>query len=447
MLGARSGPHWIGPVELVWRARGALRRRDGGSVLRRITNGATTATGLRIRGQHTLILLDPAHAGELLVDLAPSTTKGPGLQLTRPLLGNGLLTSEGEEHRRVRRLVAPAFSPKRLAGYVDTFAGRTEAMLERWSDGATVDVYDEMGALTLDIVGQTLLGLDLSADTTGIRSALEAGLTAFAQIGFPLTPRRGVPADLTRLAPPELDAVHRVVDEIIETRRGSTLGDRGDVVSALLAAAAEPRGLTPQEVHDNVVTLLMAGHETTANALAWTFHLLGRHRDVERALRAEVDGLGGRAVTSEDLPRLTYTRAVVSESIRLFPPAWVMGRTVTSDARFGEWRVPAGSTVAVSPLLMQHDERWFPEPERFDPQRWLDERKDTVPRYAYIPFGTGPRSCIGEQFAWMEAVTVLATVAARVALRPVTGHTVTPQFRVTLRPGNGMPMTVVRNTE
>lgn len=436
---SRERVHWMRPAELAWRTRGSLRNGDGGTALRRITHGKTTAAGLRVRGQHTLILLEPALVGELLVDHARTSTKGPGLQLTRPLLGNGLLTSEGEDHRRARRLVAPAFSPRRLAGYVDIFGERTAAHVNRFHDGETVDMYDQMGALTLDIVGQSLLGLDLTSDTSGIRTALEAGLTRFAQIGFPLSPRRAA-ALANDESLPELEAVHRVVDSIINSREGSVSTDRDDVVSALLAATEGPEGLTKEEVHDNVVTLLMAGHETTANALSWTFHLLGQHPDAEKTLHQELKSLEGRPPTMDDLPRLTYTRAVVSEAIRLYPPAWVMGRTITQDADFGPWHVPAGSTVAASPLLMQHDARWFPDPERFDPRRWLDGRRDAVPRFAYLPFGSGPRSCIGEQFAWAEAMTVLATVAARWTARTVSGHTVVPQFRVTLRPGNGVPM-------
>jgi cytochrome P450 len=214
------------------------------------------------------------------------------------------------------------------------------------------------------------------------------------------------------------------------------------VISALLAASAESDGLSAAEVHDHVVTLLMAGHETTANALSWTLYLLSQNPAAERLLHEEVDGLSGCTVTVDDLPHLAYTRSVVSEAIRLYPPAWIVGRTIARDLEFGAWHVPEGSTVAVSPLLLHHDARWFPSPETFDPMRWIDDRRTAVPRYAYLPFGSGPRACIGEQFAWAEATTALAVIASGWSARTKAGHTVLPQYRVTLRPGNGVPMTL-----
>jgi cytochrome P450 len=357
-------------------------------------------------------------------------------------LGDGLLTAEGADHRRARRLIAPAFAPRRLAGYVDQFAARAAARVATWHDGDDVDMHREMATLTLDIVGHTLLGIDLTDRASGIGEAVEAALEHFAATLPGLGDRRG------RTATPEevgvdtsaLAALHGLVDEIIAQRKENSSQDRGDVVSALSTAALEPDGLSPAEVHDNVITLMMAGHETTASALAWTMYLLGDHDEAQRRLHAELDELGGRLPTSDDLPRLAYTRAVVSESLRLYPPAWMVGRSLSENIDIGGWHVPAGSTIAISPLVMQRDPRWFPDPDTFDPQRWLDARKDDVPRHAYLPFGTGPRSCVGEQFAWAEAVTVLAVLASRFTARIEPGHVVRPQYRLTMRPGNGIPM-------
>jgi cytochrome P450 len=423
------------------RTRRARRLGDPAAMLRSVARGNPPAVGARFRGQHLLLLVDPALVGELLIRHAGDTTKGPGMERTKHLLGNGLLTSEGADHRRARRLVAPAFAPRRLAGYVDQFAARTAAHVARWTDGATVDMHAEMATLTTEIVGRTLLGIDLGDHTGGVRSALEAALAHFAAT------RPNVNRQMRATASPEdvgvdteaLAAVHRLVDEIVDQRRQHPSDDRGDVVSALLAGAREPDGLTEAEVHDNVITLLMAGHETTANALSWTLHLLDQHPDVERTLHAELDGLDGLP-TSADLPALTYTRAVVTEAMRRYPPVWMIGRSLATDVEIGGWHAPAGSLVAVSPLLMHHDARWFPEPETFDPGRWLDARKDAVPRHAYLPFGTGPRSCVGEQFAWAEAVTALAVIARRWRAATVPGHVVRPQYRITMRPGNGIPM-------
>jgi cytochrome P450 len=457
MRNRRDRPgHWMSMPRLLLRTRRARRAADAGAVLRAVARGADTAVGGRIRGQRFLLLLDPALAGRLLADLAPGTTKSPGLQRTRVLLGDGLLTSEGDAHRRARRLVAPAFSPRRLAAYTEGFSERAEAHVGQWSEGTVLEMRQQLARLTLDIVGSTLLGMDLRQDADDVRSALESALESFAG-GAPalaMRRRRGPrPPDRQAAAAgvqrgadqrgaglrARLDAI---VAKIIEARRAEPSADRGDVVSALLAAAAGPDGLTPAEVHDHVITLIMAGHETTANALSWTLYLLSSHPEAEQALHAELARLDGRRPGFEDLAGLTYTRAVIAESMRLYPPAWILSRTLTADADFGGWHAPAGTIVAVSPLLLHHDARWFPDPDRFDPSRWLDGRRDVVPRHAYMPFGTGPRSCIGEQFAWAEATTALAVICSRWTARTMSGTTVTPQYRVTMRPSPGLPMQV-----
>jgi cytochrome P450 len=410
-------------------------------MLRSITKGNPPAVGVRFRGQHMLLLIDPALVGQLLIEHAGDTVKSPGLERTKHLLGNGLLTSEGAAHRRTRRLVAPAFSPRRLTGYVDQFAERTATHIATWTDGSVVDMHAEMATLTTEIVGRTLLGIDLGDRTGGIRSALEAALEHFAATrpNFNRPTNTMATPDEVGVDTAALDAVHGLVNQIVEERRRNPSDDRGDVVSALLAAAREPDGLTEAEVHDNVITLLMAGHETTATALAWTLHLLGDHPDAQRRLHAELDQLTGPP-TADDLPALTYTRAVVTEAMRRYPPVWMIGRSLTTDAELGGWQAPAGSIVAVSPLLMHHDPRWFPNPDAFDPDRWLDSRREAVPRHAFLPFGTGPRSCVGEQFAWAEAVTALAVIASRWTATTAAGHVVRPQYRITMRPGNGIPM-------
>ena len=448
----RRPGHWMGTARLLVRTRSARRAGDPGAVLRAVARGADTAVGGQLRGQRFLLLLDPALAGQLLADHAADTIKSPGLRRTRILLGDGLLTSEGDANRRARRLVAPAFSPRRLAAYTAGFADRAEAHVGRWSDGEVLEMRQQMARLTLDIVGSTLLGIDLQQDADDVRAALESALESFAG-GAPTLPLR-------RLAGPRAAAsgqaapgdglrggslrarVDAIVTKMVAARRDSPSEDRGDVVSALLAATEGPDGLTSAEVHDHVITLLMAGHETTANALSWTLHLLSAHPEAERALHAELAALDGRRPGYQDLAGLTYTRAVIAESMRLFPPAWMITRALTADADFAGWHAPAGTIVAVSPLLLHHDARWFPDPERFDPARWLDERRDAVPRHAYLPFGTGPRSCIGEQFAWAEATTALAIICSRWTARSVPGHEVRPQYRVTMRPAPGLPMQV-----
>ncbi|BEP14444.1 cytochrome P450 [Acidothermaceae bacterium B102] len=434
----RADRRWIGPTRLMLMTRRARRDQDAGAILRRLARGADTAVGLTVRGRRVLLVLDPQLAGELLARHAADTVKGPGVQLTRDLLGEGLLTSEGDDHRRARRLVAPAFSPRRLEAYATTFATSAAAHADGWRDGQRVDMAQEMATLTLAMVSRTLLGIDLADQAPEVRADLEAALARF---GGSATQGDLFGGDRHHQPQPRsAPAVHQLVDRIIEERRRERSDERGDVISALLTSS-EAGALTDAEVHDHVMTLLMAGHETTANALTWTWHLLAAHPVVAARLHAEADALGGRTPAFADVPALTYARAVISEAMRLYPPAWIVGRTLTADLTLAGYDLPAGSLAAVSPLLLHHDPRWFPDPEAFDPERWLDERRDDVPRYAYLPFGTGPRACIGEQFAWIEAIITLTVLASRWSATAARGP-VTPQYRVTLRPAGGLEMTM-----
>jgi cytochrome P450 len=447
---APPGRHWMGPGELVLRTWRARRHGDAGDILRAVARGGHGAVGLRLRGRRILLLLDPGLAGELLSGHAASTVKGPGLQRARSMLGDGLLTSEGAAHDRARRLVAPAFSPRRLAGYAAIFARCTRECTAAWTNGDRRDMHAEMTALTLRIAGQALMGLDLAEESPRVRSALNAALADFAAGGaFPAlgsararrrlagpTPGGTVPG-----APPGA-ALHQLVDDIIEQRRAASPGDGADVISALLTASEEPGGLTAGEVHDHVITLLLAAHETTASALTFTLYLLGRHPEAQRRVQAEADSLGGREAGPGDLPALAYTRAAISEAIRLYPPAWIIGRAVTAGTTLGGWHLPPGSLAGVSPLLLHRDPRWYPGPDEFDPARWLGQAPQARPRDAFLPFGTGPRACIGEQFAWNEAIIVLATLARSWSFSTAPGFRPTVSYRITLRPAAGMPMTV-----
>lgn len=458
---------WMGPARLWWKTRAARRSGDIGALVRTVAAGADTAVGLRVGRRRVLLLLDPVQVGRLLVEQAAVTTKGPAVQLTRQMLGDGLLTSEGAPHDRARRLIAPAFAPRRLAGYTDTFAARTRARIATWQDGEERDIHDEISALTIDIVGRTLLGVDLEDRSPTIRGSVESALDRFGRVGggvllggvaavrpFRRRPRPAppggiagpagtVPPDATVPTAAEL-AVHDVVEQVLAERRNHPCDDRGDVVSALLAAGEGRDGLSHQEIHDQVITLMMAGHETSANALTWTLFLLGKHPHVQERLSAQAAAFRTTGPIFADLPTLRYARAVLSEAMRLYPPAWLLGRTLVAPVEFAGWRAPAGTMIGVSPLLLHRDARWFPDPDRFDPERWLDDRRNAVPRYAFLPFGTGPRACIGEQFAWAEATTVLTVIASN--WRVHTDPALSPdlQYRVTLRPDGAVPVRLTR---
>jgi cytochrome P450 len=438
----------MGAMRVLLRTRRARRRHDAGAALRALARGRQDAVGLRLRGRRILLLLDPDLAGELLSGSAASTAKGPGLQRTRAVLGDGLLTSEGAAHDRARRLIAPAFSPRRLDGYVSVFTRCARDGTTLWVDGECRDLHADMAALTLRIAGQALLGVDLAAQAARVRAGLDAALAEFAAAsglgagGFGVgRARRDGGAGNTSDRGAAVAAIHQLVDEIIGEHLAGPKADGVDVLSALLAAAQQSGGLTRREVHDHVVTLLLAGHETTASALTWTLYLLSRHPWAQEQVQAEADTLDGGEVSAATVPALRYTRAVITEAIRLYPPAWIIGRSVTADLCLGGWHLPPGSVAAVSPLLLHRDPRWYPDPDRFDPGRWLGGHAP-LPRNAYLPIGTGPRSCIGEQFAWIEAVTVLAVLARSWTFRVAAEFRPALGYQVTLRPSAGMPITV-----
>ena len=450
---------WMGTARVLVRTRRARRSQDAGAALRAVARGGRAAVGMRLRGRRVLLLLDPELAGELLSGCAASTAKGPGLRRAAAMLGDGLLTSEGAAHDRARRLVAPAFSPRRLGGYAETFARCARDCAAGWTDGEHRDLHADMAALTLRIAGLTLLGIDLSGQAPRIRAGLEAALAEFSAVGGLAggglrtarlrTGRPGEASETGVLGPGDGStggdsarmALHRLVDDIIDQRRTAPTEDRGDVVSALLAASLEPAGLTAREVHDHVMTLLLAGHETTANTLTWTLYLLGRHPAAQWQVQAEADAMDGGPASADHLSALPYTRAVITEAIRLYPPAWIIGRTITTGLDLSGWHLTPGSIAAVSPLLLHRDPRWYPDPDRFDPGRWLGDRRP-LPRHAYLPFGAGPRACIGEQFARSEAVTVLATIARSWTFCADPGFRPALSYGITLRPSAGMPMTV-----
>jgi cytochrome P450 len=371
--------------------------------------------------------------------------KGPTIQAAKMLLGESLLTSEGDAHRSRRRLIQPMFHHARIAAYAEPMVRRAEDAAAGWREGAELDLHAEMGALTLGIVGETLFGTDVDGERSAtVRLALTDTLAMFERVYSPvfrLVARVPTPAMRRyRRLEAELD---RVIGELVAERRAK--GATGeDVLSRLLRAGDDGEAMPDEQVRDEALTLFLAGHETTANALAWTWWLLSGHPEVETRLHAELDRtLGGRSPSGADLRRLGYAEAVLSESIRLRPPAWAIGRRAVRDVRIGDVDVRCGSIVVVSPWLLHHDARWWPDPEDFRPERWTGAAPDR-PRGAFVPFGGGPRVCVGEPFAWMEGVLLLSAIAQRWRFRLVPGHVVVPQPVITLRPRGGLPMVAER---
>lgn len=399
---------------------------------------------VRLRFVHVPILLlnHPDHIERVLVRSNRGFIKDKAERSGLSFLGSGLLTSEGDFWRRQRRLAQPAFHKDRVDAYRATMVGDAEEMLAGWRDGEVRDVVQEMSGLTLGIVAKTLFGSISRSEREAVGASLQEILARFiGGVLFKVPERIPTPANLRfRRAIRRLEAV---IYGIIERRRKSG-EDAGDLLSMLLAVRDEETGetMSDRQLRDEVMTILLAGHETTALNLAWTFYLLAGHPEVESKLLAELEAmLGDRPPGAADLRRLTYTDAVVKESLRLYPPAWGFGREALSDEEFGGYRVPAGTQIIVSQWVTHRDERFFENAAGFVPERWLDGSTDGLPRYAYFPFGGGPRLCIGRSFATMEAVLLLATIASRFRLRPV-GGPVVPRPSLSLRPDGGMRMSL-----
>lgn len=403
---------------------------------------------VRFLGVPMCLINRPDCIESVLVTQNNNFEKSKDYRALRRVLGNGLLTSEGEFWRRQRKLVQPAFHQARIAAYAEVMVGYTERMLASWKDGEERDVHEAMMRLTLDIVAKTLFDTDVSREAEDVGAALQVLMSKFfRQAGFALLLPKSIPIPTTRHLQRAVGQLDKVIYEIIRRRRAG--GPASDDLLSVLLQAQDDEGLrmTDRQLHDEIMTLFLAGHETTANALSWTWLLLGQHPEVEEKLDEELRRvLAGRAPTASDLPRLTYTDMVLREAMRLYPPVWVIGRRALAPFRMGEYELPAETNVLMSQLITHRDARYFPEPERFDPDRWnpSDPRSAALPRFAYFPFGGGPRVCVGAGFAMMEAVLLLATIAQRFRLTLVPGQNVRYLPSVTLRPKRGIRMIAER---
>lgn len=422
-------------------------RRDPLAFLRETTAAYGDVVCYRFGRTPVFLLKHPDDIKDVLVTRQHDFVKGRGIQWTRIFLGDGLLTSEGAFHTRQRRLSAPAFHRQRIGAYGEVMADYASRARDRWRDGETLQFDVEMHALTLAIAGRTLFGEDMADEAAEIGSALTDVLTLFPRFALPWAralQRLPLPSNRRfERARARLDAT---VYRIIRLRRQSGR-DQGDLMSMLMAARDEDDGqrMTDVQLRDEIMTLLIAGHETTANALCWTFHLLAQHPEVERRLHAEIDAvLGGRLPGLADVPALACAERVLAEAMRLYPPAWNIGRQSVADYAVRGYTLPKGSLFAVSTWVTHHDERWWPDPFRFDPERWLPEARAARPKFSYFPFGGGARQCIGEAFAWMEGILLLSTIAQRFRFRSAPGARVLPQALITLRPRHGLSLVAER---
>jgi cytochrome P450 len=410
-----------------------------------------------VAGRTFVLVAHPDLAREVLVTQQKRFVRGYAHRGLRLLLGDGLLTSEGDFHRHQRRLVQPAFHRERIARYADAMSAAAVRWSARWAaaqppaPGAparVVDLHAEMMALTLGIVGETLFGTAVEGVAGEVSDAMHDALAAAPLAFLPgarLSLRLPIPvATRFRRARARL---HAVVARIVAERRATGgVEDRGDLLSMLLVATdpeeSDGAPMADAQLRDEVLTLFLAGHETTAVALTWAWLLLSQHPEAAARLHAEVDALPG-APAFDDLARLPYARAVIAEAMRLYPPAYAVGRICAERTTLGGQTIEPGWGVITSPWLAHHDARWWPEPERFRPERWLEPAPADRPKFAYFPFGGGTRICIGEQFAWTEAILVLAVLARGWAPRVVAPEAVVPRGAITLRPVGGVRASLV----
>ncbi|HEX9953239.1 MAG TPA: cytochrome P450 [Rubricoccaceae bacterium] len=393
-------------------------------------------------GSGVVLLRHPDLVRAVLVENNDDVTKARGLRLASQILGQGLLTSEVPVHTRQRRLVLPAFHHQKLRGYAATMVEQSVAEAQRWTSGTPFDVAAAMNRLALAIAGRTLFGADVLEHAGTVSNALAETLAGFDRSQFPLADKLAwIPRPAVRRTMRARATLDALVYGLIAERRAQGTEGRDDLLSILIDARDEDTGeaMTDREVRDEALTLLLAGHETTAVALAWTFALLAQNPEAEARLHAEVDALPGDP-TFESLAALPVTRLIVSESMRLRPPAWTVGREAARATELAGMPVPRGTTILFSPFFLHRDPRFWARPRVFNPDRFAPEARAARHKFAYIPFSAGRRGCIGEQFAWTEAVLVLATLARRWQLRPA-GPVPEPHGSVTLRPKGPMRMT------
>jgi len=456
-----DGP-WGGGVVL-----GLLTRREPPNrMFEQIARSHGPVSHYVMAGEHVYLLSDPDLVNDVFLTHARDVMKGRGLQAAKALLGNGLLTSEGEFHLRQRRLAQPAFHRQRIAAYADQMVSEAMRHQASWEDGAQVEMVDEMTSMTFAIVGRTLFGTDLTGDARTFGDTLEELMSGFGQLSALGNEKlvRALPQGrylLSRVQ--DLDVVvQRIIDE---HRAKLASGEAGDDLLTWMIQARDEQGaaefgaaMTDDQLRDEVMTMVLAGHETTAMALSWAWWLLSSHPTVAERVASEASALlhdasapdGLRAPTIDDIAALPFTHAVVAETIRLYPPAWIMGRRTLTDMTIGGFDIPSGSIVLASPWIIHRDPELWPRATSFHPDRWLDadgRYDESAPgqrRGAYLPFGFGNRRCIGEQFAWTEAVLLLATLAPRWQPKLVPGSPVDTMAAVTLRPKHGLPMTLHR---
>ncbi|HEY4049252.1 MAG TPA: cytochrome P450 [Acidobacteriaceae bacterium] len=412
-------------------------RRDPIAYVTELADRQLDVRHLRFGKRHVYLVNHPDIVRDVLITHDWNFIKGRGLRSSKPVLGNGLLTSEGELHRRQRRLAQPAFHSTRLTEYARTMVDCAARMSDDWQNGSDYDIHGQMTRLTLEIVGRALFSADVVHEAADIGQSLTEALRLFIALNSPIAQlvspiRRWA----ERRAMRSRRKLENILGKVIADHRSAP--DKYDDMLSMLLGSHDDLGagyMSDQLLLDESVTLFLAGHETTANALAWTWYLLGQHPEAEDALHREIDReLQGRRPSLEDLSRLQFTAMLFREALRLYPPAWVISREAITDYRLGTIDVPAGANLFLIPYATQRDARFWEDPEEFRPERWREGASAARPKFAFFPFGAGTRVCIGENFAMMEGVLLIATFAQRWRLRLRPGQNTGLWPQITLRP-------------
>ena len=386
---------------------------------------------------------------EVLVNNHMRVGRWRNVEAMQYLMGDGLVTSDDPLHLRQRRLMQPIFHPQQIQAYGTTMTQYTRRHTQGWQDGSRVNMATEMRDLTLNIVAKTLFGIDLLDQVRRLGEVFELSntymSTRFNQYEGMRALYHRIPLPLTVRFKRELNYLNRLVQSLIELRRGSQ-ADQDDLLSVLLqlrddSVESDGAGMSDEQVRDEIVTMFAVGHETVTVALTWTWYLLSTHPGIQEKFQVELDAvLGDRPPTLDDLPSLVFTGKVFREAMRLYPPIWRMGRVATTPFALDGYEIPAGAMLCLPTLITHRDSRWFDDPNEFKPERWTSDFKDSLHKFAYYPFGGGPRLCIGEGFAWMEAKLILATIGQQWTVRHDSRHKVGLTPLISLRPKNGMPL-------
>jgi cytochrome P450 len=428
-----------GPSSKSWTGTFKEYSRDPLGYLQKLSTEYGDIVTMRYYNLRFYLVNHPDFIEEVLVTHNRKFIKGRVLRANKRLFGNGLLTSEGDFWLRQRRLAQPAFHRGRVTSYADTMVRYTERLIAGWKSGEECNVHAEMMRLTLQIVAKTLFDADVEGDAARVGIALEAIMELNSDFRKLMLTPSWLPIPRNIRAAAATRRLDQIIFRFIAQRRANPV-DKGDLLSMLLAAQDDDgTQMTDQQLRDEVITIFLAGHETTANALSWTWLLLSQNPVAEAKLHTELDAvLGGRSPRLDDLPNLRYVGHVITESMRLYPPAWGMARLAIEDVEIGGYPIPKGCGVSLAQWIVHRDPRWFDAPNEFQPERWEGDLMKRLPRFAYFPFGGGPRQCIGSNFALMEATLLLAAIAQKFRVRVVPHQEIVPMPTITLRPRNGI---------